>query len=71
LPAGWRVGDKTGNGPHGTSNDIAVAWAPSGPILIASYLTGAAAASDDARNAVHAEVARVVVARFRSGQPHG
>ena len=69
FPAGWRVGDKTGTGVNGTANDIAVAWAPGGPILIACYLTGAVSASDAARDAVHAEVARIVVERFRG--PHG
>jgi beta-lactamase class A len=65
LPAGWRVGDKTGTGVNGTANDVAVAWAPRGPILIACYLTQTARASDTARATVHAEVARIVVERFR------
>jgi len=60
LPKSWRVGDKTGAGEHGTRNDIAVIW-PEGrkPLFVASYLTGAMT-SDDARNATHAAVARVV-----------
>jgi beta-lactamase class A len=65
LPAGWRVGDKTGTGVNGTANDVAIAWAPGGPILIACYLTEAAHATDAARDAVHAEVARTVVRQFR------
>jgi beta-lactamase class A len=40
LPAGWRVGDKTAGGGHGTNNDIGVLWPPSrAPVLVASYLT--------------------------------
>jgi len=36
VPAGWKVGDKTGNGDYGTRNDIAVIWPTSGaPIVIA------------------------------------
>ena len=36
VPAGWKVGDKTGNGDYDTRNDIAVLWPPSGaPIVIA------------------------------------
>jgi beta-lactamase class A len=36
VPAGWKVGDKTGNGGYGTRNDIAVAWPPTGePVVIA------------------------------------
>lgn len=62
LPDGWRVGDKTGSGLNGTANDIAIAW-PLGrpPVLIASYLTGSSL-EGDALNAVHARVAREVVA---------
>jgi beta-lactamase class A len=69
FPAGWRVGDKTGTGDNGTANDVATAWAPGGPILIACYLTEATRASDAARDAVHADVARIVVERFRAA--HG
>src|SRR5579884_1718271 len=36
VPAGWKVGDKTGNGSYGTRNDIAVVWPPTGaPLVIA------------------------------------
>ncbi|MEY9906017.1 beta-lactamase class A [Catenulispora sp. MAP12-49] len=36
VPAGWTVGDKTGNGDYGTRNDIAVLWPPHrAPIVIA------------------------------------
>ena len=40
LPAGWRAGDKTGGGGHGTNNDIAV-LCPAGraPVLVTSFLT--------------------------------
>jgi beta-lactamase class A len=65
FPASWPAGDKTGTGVNGTANDVAAAWAPGGAILIASYLTGAASAGDTARDAVHADVARIVVERFR------
>jgi beta-lactamase class A len=52
VPAGWKVGDKTGNGDYGTRNDIAVLW-PSGggaPIVLAvlSHRGTADASSDDA-----------------------
>ncbi len=67
LPAGWRAGDKTGTGPGGTANDIAVVWSPRGPIVITSYLTGAAAVGDAARDAVHADVARIVIETLGHG----
>ena len=61
LPAGWRAGDKTGTGEHGTANDIAIVWPPQGaPILIAAYLTQTAASADK-RNAAVADVGRAVV----------
>jgi beta-lactamase class A len=40
LPAACKVADKTGNGSHGTSNDIAVLWPPhSQPIILTAWLT--------------------------------
>ncbi|GAB7192063.1 class A beta-lactamase Bla1 [Kineococcus sp. NUM-3379] len=36
VPPGWRVGDKTGGGGHGTRNDIAVVWPPGrAPVVLA------------------------------------
>jgi beta-lactamase class A len=67
LPAGWRVADKTGTGENATSNDIAVAWSPRGPIVITCYLTGARAASADARDAAIADVGRLVAETFGHG----
>jgi beta-lactamase class A len=62
LPKSWRVGDKTGSGDHGSSNDAAVVW-PDGkpPVIVTSYLTETAA-PDDKRNAAHATVGRAVAA---------
>jgi beta-lactamase class A len=67
LPAGWRVADKTGSGANGTDNDIAVAWSPAGPIVIACYLTAAEAATSDARAAAFADVGRAVATSFGHG----
>lgn len=40
LPAGWRVGDKTGGGGYGSTNDVGVFWPPGrAPIVVAAYLT--------------------------------
>jgi beta-lactamase class A len=61
LPAGWRVGDKTGNGANGSANDLAIAWPPGRPpILIASYMSGGTA-DTGTRDAIHAEAARRIV----------
>lgn len=61
LPAGWRVGDKTGSGEYGTGNDVAVIWPPDrAPIVLATLSTKAAPdAVDDP--ALLAEAARLVV----------
>lgn len=59
VPAGWRVGDKTGTGGHGSANDIAVAWPPGrAPVFITAYYTGSTI-SDEARSAVIAEAGRI------------
>ncbi len=60
LPRDWRVGDKTGSGERGTTNDIAVIWPSSGrpPIFVAAYLTGSSPEADH-RNATLAAVGRV------------
>lgn len=64
LPKGWRVGDKTGTGSHGSVNDIAIVWparsAP-GPVIIASFINGGTAPSDTLY-AAHAGLARAIAA---------
>jgi beta-lactamase class A len=66
LPKSWRVGDKTGTGDHGSSNDAAVIWREGKPpVIVTSYLTETTA-PDDKRNAAHAAVGRAVAAAFES-----
>jgi beta-lactamase class A len=66
LPRDWVTGDKTGSGKHETTNDIAVTW-PSNrkPFFVAAYLTQGPG-SDDARNAILAEVGRAVADEITS-----
>jgi beta-lactamase class A len=60
LPAGWRVGDKTGAGENGTTNDVAVIWAPErAPVIVSIYLTETQA-NGEQRNATLAAVGRAV-----------
>jgi beta-lactamase class A len=59
LPKGWRVGDKTGSGDHGVTNDVAVAWRPDRPPLVIAAYYAESRLSDDDRNAVLASVARI------------
>ncbi|WP_407192358.1 class A beta-lactamase [Bradyrhizobium sp. STM 3566] len=64
LPQSWRVGDKTGAGEHGTTNDVAIVWPPEhSPLIIAVYLTGASLDSGG-RNDVIASVGRAVAKGF-------
>lgn len=62
LPAGWKVGDKTGSGERGTTNDLAIVWPPChSPVLISVYLTGATV-DDAGRNQLIAAVGRNLAA---------
>ncbi|QGZ93253.1 class A beta-lactamase [Terricaulis silvestris] len=66
LPAGWRVGDKTGTSTaeHNATNDVAIAWPPGrAPIIITSYLSESMVELD-ARNAAHAEIARIIAGEW-------
>lgn len=64
VPASWRVGDKTGGGEHGATNDIAILWPPGrAPILVAAYLTESAAPAAE-RDAALAEVGRIIAESF-------
>jgi beta-lactamase class A len=61
LPKSWRVGDKTGTGPDGATNDVAIAWPPNrAPVLVAVYSWGSKAPQTDL-NRAHAEIARAIV----------
>jgi beta-lactamase class A len=63
IPAGWLVGDKTGSGDYGTTNDVAVVWPPDkAPIVLAIYFTQE---SKDApmRDEVIAAAARAVLGK--------
>lgn len=62
LPAGWRVGDKTGSGERGTTNDVGIIWPPGrAPILVSVYLTETSKTGDQ-RNAILAAVGGAVAA---------
>ncbi|WP_299003972.1 class A beta-lactamase [uncultured Caulobacter sp.] len=61
LPVSWRVGDKTGNNGKDITNDVAIAWPPGRrPVIIAVFHDRGG--DEDARNTVHANVARAIVA---------
>ncbi len=56
MPEGWRVGEKTGTGPRGTSNDIGLFWPPDrDAVMVSCYLTGSPAPAEQ-RDAALARV---------------
>ena len=60
VPAGWRVGDKTGTGGHAANNDIAILWPPGrAPILVTAY-SHLSPKDQAAREAALAEIGRIV-----------
>jgi len=66
LPADWRVGDKTGTGERGSTNDVGVIWPASGaPIVASVYLTNTSAPRE-ACSAVIAAVGQRIATTVRS-----
>lgn len=62
VPAGWQVGDKTGTGDYGTTNDVGVLWPPAGgPVALAVYYTQARADAQ-AKDDVIAAATRIAIA---------
>jgi beta-lactamase class A len=60
LPRGWQVGDKTGTGPNGAVNDVAIAYPlERRPILIAVYMSESKLPLKDLV-AAHAEIGGLV-----------
>jgi beta-lactamase class A len=60
VPKTWSVGDKTGRGANGATNDIAITRPPDrAPILVAIYSVGSTATAND-RAAAISEVAKIV-----------
>jgi beta-lactamase class A len=67
VPTTWRVGDKTGRGDNGATNDVAVLRPPNRPpIFLAIYSVGSTTAASERAKTV-AEVARVVAETFQTG----
>jgi beta-lactamase class A len=60
VPRDWIIGDKTGRGANGATNDIAIMRPPDrAPVLLAIYSVGSTATADD-RAAAIAEAAKIV-----------
>ena len=55
VPSGWTVGDKTGSGNYGTTNDIGLLWPPSGePVVLTIYFTQLKKDADNRRDVLAA-----------------
>ena len=64
LPAGWKIGDKTGSNGKDAAGDIGVAWPkPDTPILITTYVQGGAPTATQIE-AAFARVGRMVAERL-------
>lgn len=61
VPAGWRVGDKTGTARYGTRNDIAVVWPPDGAPIVLAVLSTRDQADAPPDDALIAEATAVVM----------
>lgn len=59
VPAGWTVGDKTGSGAQGETNDVAILTPPHRPPLLVTAFYAGSSADAATRNAVLAEVGRI------------
>lgn len=61
VPAGTTVGDKTGAGTHGESNDVAVIWPKNGsPVVLSIFTTSSIADNQAAQKSAIAEATRIV-----------
>jgi len=68
LNPAWRVGNRTGSGEHGATNDVAIVWPLHGsPFLVAVYYTDSTSPAA-VRDSVVAEVARQSVPRLGAGR---
>jgi len=66
LPAGWKIGDKTGNNGKDAAGDIAVAWPkPDTPVLITAYVQGGTPTPAKIAG-VFAQIGRMVTDRLAS-----
>jgi beta-lactamase class A len=71
MPAGWRVGDKSGRGGNGLTGNVAVIWPPDQePVIMAIYIADCAAPLV-AREAAIAEIGKFLISYFPGGDAPG
>lgn len=66
LPKRWRIGEKTGGGANGTSNDVAALWPPIRDAVIVSVFTTGSTASPEARDAAIAAIGKALADTIRA-----
>ncbi|GGX94083.1 class A beta-lactamase [Massilia dura] len=66
LQAGWQVGDKTGTGAYGVTNDIGVVFPPDRAPLVVVVFTHQRAKDADSRDDIVAAAARAALAAVRA-----
>lgn len=75
VPASWQVGDKTGTGAYGTTNDLAILWPEARPALILAIYYTQTDPKAVARDEVVAATTRIVLRAFSASalmaQGHG
>ena len=59
VPAGWRVGDRTGAGAHNAANGVAVLWPPGRAPIVVTAFYAESRASKAQRDAVISAVGRL------------
>jgi beta-lactamase class A len=62
VPRGWMVGDKTGTGSYGTTNDAGILWPPKGTAIVAAIYFTQNDKDAAPREDVVAAATRIVVA---------
>jgi beta-lactamase class A len=65
VPAGWQVGDKTGNGYWGTRNDIAITWRPHSAPFVIAVLSSRGSINASSDDALIADATRTALAGLR------
>ena len=64
LPKGWRVGDKSGSGDHGTRNDVGMILPPDGAPILAAVFYTESTAPFASREKVIADAGRLIAESF-------
>ncbi|HEX3780774.1 MAG TPA: class A beta-lactamase [Pseudonocardiaceae bacterium] len=64
VPAGWKVGDKTGNGGYGTRNDIAIVWPVTGAPFVVAVLSDRGTPNASSDDALIADATKTAIAAF-------